>query len=252
MIFKKKPLEQKRRLVKIFVFDTNKLLNELKLIKKLSRYLKKKKWDGQIVIPWVIHGELKGMHNGISAKKKNGHSLIRNDERNEKRLLKQSKKALALIEKERKNSVWSIDDSGEEIIPSLLEKEELSQTQNPKRPSMNDLSALATAISLKRYYRRIDFKENRVTRVYLVTADRRLKAMTCREGLMVLMGEREFKKIEHNQDNQELLKSAMRRYGIVPLDTLKKLWAFNRTQKKIKRKIFEIRKKYLKYFRKGD
>jgi len=153
-------------LVRIYVLDSCIFLNELSLVKKLSRYFGKEKWAGKIVVPYAVIQELRGLARG--AKKKS------------------AQKVFTFVEKNQQNQVWSFDRSkGEGIVPRLLAQEQLSSSRNPKRTSLNDLRILATAMYLQDCHRRRE-DGTRETRIYLVTADRALKDAAYKYGVTFL------------------------------------------------------------------
>lgn len=148
-----------------FALDTNVLLNELRQIKKLDRYLKNGKWSGKIVIPYADMQELRGMYNGLRQKK-----VLQKDE---KKRLRRAGKALSLIEKHENDSIWSFDRTkGTGIVKELLADERLFMDPNRKRrPSTNDLRILAVAIHLAEESQR----NGKNRRIHIVTRDEGLK-----------------------------------------------------------------------------
>lgn len=206
-----------------YVLDSNILLHELKLVRRLIKKLRKKR-NGKIVIPYAVKQELEGMLNGLEK-----------DDHPDKKLYARAKKAMSLIEEsvqkqKQGNSVVLFERTrGNGIVPKLLREETRAEATDPKRPSINDFRILAVATWLRQKLNHSG--SNSI--VCLVTADKALREATKKESLKIILKKKYVLKGIPKKQGIPLEK--IQYYGIVVKKSLKEETWLCRAVKKIKR-----------------
>jgi len=208
------------------VLDSNILLHELKLVRRLIKKLRKKR-NGKIVIPYVVKQELEGMLNGLEK-----------DDHPDKKLYARAKKAMSLIEEsiqkqKQGNSVVLFERTrGNGIVPKLLREETRTEATDPKRPSINDFRVLAVATWLRQRFDHSNHSESKI--VCLVTADKALRMVARKESLKMLLRKKRYI-LKGSPREQGIPVDKIQQYGIVVKRSLKEETWLCRVAKKIKK-----------------